>query len=54
MLSAATWIRVLVWLLIGALVYILYGRTHSSLLNATYVPTAYADDIYRRSSAQLA
>lgn len=50
-LGAATWIRVSVWLLMGALVYMFYGRTHSSLLNAIYVPSAYADEIYRTSKA---
>ena len=52
--SAATWIRVSVWLVIGALVYIFYSRKHSSLLNAVYVPLAYANEIYRSSSASVA
>ncbi|KAE8099755.1 hypothetical protein FH972_017710 [Carpinus fangiana] len=50
-LGAATWIRVSVWLLMGALVYIFYGRSHSSLLKAIYVPSAYAKEIYRTSAA---
>ncbi|XAR69894.1 hypothetical protein NMG60_11001651 [Bertholletia excelsa] len=37
LLKAGTWIRVSVWLLAGALVYIFYGRTHSSLMDAVYV-----------------
>lgn len=53
-LGAATWIRVSVWLVIGALVYIFYSRKHSSLLNAVYVPSAYANEIYRSSSASVA
>ncbi|KAF3441211.1 hypothetical protein FNV43_RR15124 [Rhamnella rubrinervis] len=53
-LGAATWIRVSVWLVIGGLVYVFYGRKHSSLLNAIYVPSAYANEIYRSSSSILA
>ncbi|KAK9986847.1 hypothetical protein SO802_031798 [Lithocarpus litseifolius] len=53
-LGAATWIRVSVWLVIGAMVYIFYSRTHSALLNAVYVPSAYANEIYRSSSASVA
>ncbi|KAK9905411.1 hypothetical protein M0R45_000192 [Rubus argutus] len=49
-LGAATWIRVSVWYAIGGLIYLFYGRTHSSLSNAIYVPSAYADEIYRSSS----
>ena len=45
----ATWIRVSVWFAIGALVYMFYGRTHSSLVNAVYVRTNYVDEIYRSS-----
>lgn len=52
-LSAATWIRVSV-LAIGALVYAIYGRKHSSLSNAVYVPLAYANEIYLHSSGSLA
>ncbi|KAJ6422574.1 hypothetical protein OIU84_027525 [Salix udensis] len=52
-LGAGTWFRVSIWLLIGALVYLFYGRTHSSLKNAVYVPTACADEIYRNSSDLL-
>ncbi|CAK7341539.1 unnamed protein product [Dovyalis caffra] len=52
-LGAGTWFRVSIWLLVGALVYLFYGRTHSSLMNAVYVPTAYADEIYRTSSDRL-
>ncbi|XP_023543445.1 cationic amino acid transporter 4, vacuolar-like [Cucurbita pepo subsp. pepo] len=44
-LGLATWIRVSVWFAIGALVYVFYGRTHSSLVNAVYVRTDYVDEI---------
>ncbi|XP_057998415.1 cationic amino acid transporter 2, vacuolar isoform X2 [Hevea brasiliensis] len=53
-LGAATWARVSVWLLIGVFVYAFYGRTHSSLLDAVYVPAAHADKIYRSSGDSLA
>ncbi|KAK9042361.1 hypothetical protein V6N11_017438 [Hibiscus sabdariffa] len=53
-LGAATWARVSVWLLIGAVVYVFYGRSHSSLLDAVYVPAAHADEIYRTSGDTLA
>ncbi|CAN8241715.1 unnamed protein product [Cochlearia groenlandica] len=46
-LGSATWARVSVWLLIGVLVYVFYGRKHSSLANAVYVTTAHAEEIYR-------
>uniref|UniRef100_A0A5B7AUL5 Putative cationic amino acid transporter 4, vacuolar isoform X1 n=1 Tax=Davidia involucrata TaxID=16924 RepID=A0A5B7AUL5_DAVIN len=48
-LGAGTWIRVSIWLVAGALIYVFYGRTHSSLSDAVYVPTAQADEIYRSS-----
>ncbi|KAK3405272.1 hypothetical protein EUGRSUZ_K01532 [Eucalyptus grandis] len=41
-LPLVTWFRVSIWMLIGALVYIFYGRSHSSLKGAVYVPAAYA------------
>eukprot|EP00262_Sarcandra_glabra_P015748 TRINITY_DN4935_c0_g2_i1.p1 TRINITY_DN4935_c0_g2~~TRINITY_DN4935_c0_g2_i1.p1 ORF type:complete len:639 (+),score=109.05 TRINITY_DN4935_c0_g2_i1:272-2188(+) len=53
-LGTGTWIRVSAWLVIGVFVYIFYGRTHSSLLDAVYVPTAHADEIYGSSSEALA
>ncbi|XWS58567.1 hypothetical protein CRYUN_Cryun08bG0045300 [Craigia yunnanensis] len=49
-LGAGTWIRVSIWLIIGTLIYIFYGWSHSSLTNAVYVPMAYLDEIYRASS----
>lgn len=51
-LGAATWARVSVWLIIGVLVYAFYGRTHSSLLDAVYVPAAHVDEIYRTSGSE--
>ncbi|XP_065852254.1 cationic amino acid transporter 4, vacuolar isoform X1 [Euphorbia lathyris] len=51
-LGGGTWIRVSVWLLVGELVYLFYGQRHSSLRNAVYVPTAYADEIYCTSSGR--
>ncbi|XP_062096367.1 cationic amino acid transporter 2, vacuolar-like [Humulus lupulus] len=49
-LGAATWARVSVWLVIGVVVYLFYGRTHSSLRDAVYVPVAQADEICRGSA----
>ncbi|CAN6310000.1 unnamed protein product [Urochloa humidicola] len=49
-LGGDTWMRVGIWLLMGVLVYIFYGRTHSSLTDVVYVPVAQADEIYRSSS----
>lgn len=51
-LGTDTWTRVSVWLLIGVIVYVFYGRKHSSLLDAVYVPTAHAEEIYRNSGAE--
>ncbi|KAK4415359.1 Cationic amino acid transporter 2, vacuolar [Sesamum alatum] len=52
-LGGATWTRVSIWLAIGALVYICYGRRHSSLQDAVYVPAAHVDEIYESSSNSL-
>ncbi|KAA3486495.1 cationic amino acid transporter 2, vacuolar-like isoform X2 [Gossypium australe] len=52
-LEVATWVRVSVWLMIGVLIYTFYGRRHSSLLNAIYVPKPHVDEIYRSSGATL-
>uniref|UniRef100_A0A7N1A6W2 Cationic amino acid transporter C-terminal domain-containing protein n=1 Tax=Kalanchoe fedtschenkoi TaxID=63787 RepID=A0A7N1A6W2_KALFE len=49
-LGGGTWARVSVWLFTGALVYAFYGRSHSSLRHAIYVPIAHADEIYRTST----
>ncbi|KAA8518359.1 hypothetical protein F0562_015758 [Nyssa sinensis] len=48
-LGAATWTRVSIWLLVGVFVYAFYGRTHSSLMDAVYVPAAQVDEIYLNS-----
>ncbi|KAF8103602.1 hypothetical protein N665_0187s0004 [Sinapis alba] len=53
-LGAGTWARVSVWLFIGVLVYIFYGRRHSSLADAVYVTTAHAPEIGRYSGYSLA
>ncbi|XP_010440802.1 PREDICTED: cationic amino acid transporter 3, mitochondrial-like isoform X2 [Camelina sativa] len=53
-LGASTWARVSVWLFIGVLVYIFYGRRNSSLVNAVYVPTAHAEEIRPTSRHSLA
>ncbi|XP_021756012.1 cationic amino acid transporter 2, vacuolar-like isoform X2 [Chenopodium quinoa] len=50
-LGAATWVRVLVWMTIGVLIYALYGRTRSELRDAVYVPAAHADKIFRGLSS---
>lgn len=53
-LGVGTWMRVSVWLLIGILVYLFYGRRHSSLIDVVYVPVAHADEIYRASMEYVA
>ncbi|PIA59869.1 hypothetical protein AQUCO_00400618v1 [Aquilegia coerulea] len=53
-LGAGTWTRVSVWMVVGIFIYLFYGRRHSLLLNAVYVPTAHADEIYRTSGEYLA
>lgn len=47
--SAGTWLRVSSWLLVGVLVYLFYGRSHSSLTDVVYVPAAHVDEIYKTS-----
>ncbi|KAI4381601.1 hypothetical protein MLD38_007661 [Melastoma candidum] len=53
-LGAATWARVSVWLMIGVIVYVFYGRNHSSLLDAVYVPAAHVEEIRRNLGETLA
>lgn len=48
-LSAATWMRVSIWLVIGVFVYLFYGRSHSSLTDVVYVPVAHLEEIYKSS-----
>jgi len=44
---ASTWARVSVWLAIGVVVYVFYGRSHSTLKEAVYVQaTQLVDDTY--------
>ncbi|XP_011079112.1 cationic amino acid transporter 3, mitochondrial-like [Sesamum indicum] len=52
-LSAATWARVSIWLGLALLAYVFYGRMHSPLQHAVYVPAAHVDEIYRTSSNSL-
>ncbi|CAH1424433.1 unnamed protein product [Lactuca virosa] len=52
-LGADTWMRVSVWLVIGVFVYVIYGRSHSSLQHAVYVPAAHVDEIYKSSAESL-
>ncbi|KAM0864788.1 hypothetical protein ACQ4PT_043699 [Festuca glaucescens] len=51
-LGGDAWMRVSIWLLIGVLVYIFYGRTRSSLIDVVYVPVAQVNDC-RSSSGFL-
>jgi len=53
-LGTATWARVSIWLIVGVLVYVFYGRTHSSLRHSVYVPAAHADEIYNSSVSSVA
>ncbi|KAK7267004.1 hypothetical protein RIF29_19667 [Crotalaria pallida] len=53
-LGGNTWARVSIWLAIGLLVYIFYGRTHSTLKDAVYVSTTQLDDTFRTSTSSLA
>ncbi|TKY46315.1 Cationic amino acid transporter 2 [Spatholobus suberectus] len=53
-LGASTWVRVSIWLAIGVIVYVLYGRTHSTLKDAVYVPAPQVDDTYHTSTSCLA
>lgn len=45
-LGGDTWFRVSIWLGLGVLVYACYGRTHSTLKDAVYVPAGHVDEIY--------
>lgn len=53
-LGGETWARVSIWLVIGTCIYALYGRTHSSLKTAVYVPSTHVDEIYETSAISLA
>ncbi|XP_076953785.1 cationic amino acid transporter 4, vacuolar-like [Bidens hawaiensis] len=43
-LGVGTWIRVSVWLVIGVLVYLFYGRKHSLLVGAVYMPIVHENE----------
>ncbi|MED6221088.1 Carnitine O-acetyltransferase mitochondrial [Stylosanthes scabra] len=53
-LGSGTWARVSIWLAIGLLVYVFYGRTHSTLKDAVYVPATQVDGAYHASTSCLA
>ncbi|MCL7042236.1 hypothetical protein MKW94_007731 [Papaver nudicaule] len=53
-LGAGTWIRVSLWMVVGVFVYVVYGRKHSLLLDAVYVSTERADEIYQNSAEYVA
>lgn len=53
-LGSDTWARVSIWLALGVIVYVLYGRTHSSLKDAVYVPATHVDNTYQSSTSCLA
>ncbi|KAI3994124.1 hypothetical protein MKX01_012381 [Papaver californicum] len=53
-LGAGTWIRVSLWMVVGVFVYVFYGRKHSLLLDAVYVSTEHAYEIYRNSAEYVA
>uniref|UniRef100_A0A9I9CUT2 Cationic amino acid transporter C-terminal domain-containing protein n=1 Tax=Cucumis melo TaxID=3656 RepID=A0A9I9CUT2_CUCME len=52
-LGVGTWARVSVWLVIGVIVYIVYGRNHSTLRDAIYVSTEHAEKINNYSREVL-
>ncbi|GAU23995.1 hypothetical protein TSUD_327960 [Trifolium subterraneum] len=53
-LGVGTWLRVSVWLVAGLLIYVFYGRTHSSLKDAIYVPVSQVDQTYQAPRSYLA
>ncbi|XP_027357930.1 cationic amino acid transporter 2, vacuolar-like isoform X2 [Abrus precatorius] len=53
-LGAATWARVSIWLAIGVIVYVFYGRNHSTLKDAVYVPAIQVDYTHHASTSCLA
>ncbi|XP_022154481.1 cationic amino acid transporter 2, vacuolar [Momordica charantia] len=53
-LGVGTWARVSIWLVIGMVIYAIYGRTHSSLRDVVYVPVAQAEKVNNYSREVLA
>ncbi|XP_042485576.1 cationic amino acid transporter 2, vacuolar-like isoform X1 [Macadamia integrifolia] len=52
-LEVSTWIRVSAWMVGGVFVYLFYGKNHSSLRDAVYVPSAHVEEIYHSSAVVL-
>ncbi|CAI8613661.1 unnamed protein product [Vicia faba] len=53
-LGLETWLRVSIWFVIGLVIYVFYGRTHSSLKDAIYVPESQVDQTYQTLKNYLA
>jgi len=53
-LGAGTWGRVSVWMFIGVVIYLFYGRRNSTLVGAVYVPVAQKGEISHASGYFLA
>ncbi|CAK8542893.1 unnamed protein product [Lathyrus sativus] len=53
-LGLGTWWRVSIWLVAGLVIYVFYGRTHSSLKDAIYVPASQVDQTYQTPRNYLA
>ncbi|KAL6539692.1 Carnitine O-acetyltransferase mitochondrial [Orobanche hederae] len=49
-LSVGTWARVTIWWALALVAYFIYGRAHSPLQHAVYVPAAHVEEIYETSS----
>ncbi|GER27823.1 cationic amino acid transporter [Striga asiatica] len=52
-LSGGTWARVTIWWALALVVYFLYGRKHSVLRHAVYVPSSHVDEIYQTSTNSI-
>ncbi|KAL6540798.1 Carnitine O-acetyltransferase mitochondrial [Orobanche minor] len=48
--GVGTWARVTIWWALALVAYFFYGRTHSPLQHAVYVPAAHVNEIYETSS----
>ncbi|CAI8613662.1 unnamed protein product [Vicia faba] len=53
-LGLETWLRVSIWLVTGLVIYVFYGRTHSSLKDAIYLPASQVDQTYETPRNYLA